>query len=358
MLASIDVLIGLSLVMLIGSLAAMLLTQAMLATVRSRGRHLARGLTDLLTQLHPGTSADDASAIADAVLMHPLVRGSERRRGTVVKREELLKLLMELGDPTLDPAKAPSLTDSAKRALTNILEENGVHDPAATLRNVRLAAMELERTFPELSTAARHTLALTQEARSELVAKVNAWFDQTMDRVTERFTYSSRAFTFVAAALIVIVTQLDTVLVLNRLSMDENMRRAFVEQAVRIDQQRQANAGTGEQGTVADEQLFNFVSEAGVVRVPESYEVWKNRWKSTNPAGIVLSIVLLSLGAPFWFNILSNLIRLRSVVAQKDDIDRTQRQLDTTASTSAPSAVANTASRSVVGERGDLAAVG
>ena len=51
-----------------------------------------------------------------------------------------------------------------------------------------------------------------------------------MDRVTERFTYSSRAFTFVAAVLVVAATQLDAVQVINRLSMDENMRRAFVEE--------------------------------------------------------------------------------------------------------------------------------
>jgi hypothetical protein len=57
---------------------------------------------------------------------------------------------------------------------------------------------------------------------------------------------------------------------------------------------------------------------------------------------------------------LSNLLRLRSVVAQKDDVDRTQRQMDTTAaaSTGGVAPGSGAAARSVVGERGDLTAVG
>ena len=40
--------------------------------------------------------------------------------------------------------------------------------------------------------------------------------------------------------------------------------------------------------------------------------------------GMLLSVVLLSLGAPFWFNVLKNLIALRSIVAKKEEQERTQ----------------------------------
>lgn len=50
MLKSIDILIGLSLVMLFVSMAVTILTQAVLALRQTRGRHL---LKDLLSYIHP-----------------------------------------------------------------------------------------------------------------------------------------------------------------------------------------------------------------------------------------------------------------------------------------------------------------
>ena len=39
-----------------------------------------------------------------------------------------------------------------------------------------------------------------------------------------------------------------------------------------------------------------------------------------------LSVALLCLGAPFWYATLSNFIRLRSTLTQKDDATRNERQ--------------------------------
>jgi hypothetical protein len=42
--------------------------------------------------------------------------------------------------------------------------------------------------------------------------------------------------------------------------------------------------------------------------------------------GVLISWILLLLGAPFWFDALKNLLRLRSVMARKDDAERKQRE--------------------------------
>jgi hypothetical protein len=102
-LKSIDVLIGLIVVLLALSMAVTVITQAITTMLNSRGRHLRRGITDLLQQLDPGLTPALSKSIATAVLTHPLVSGSaaplarlpgERRLGNVVHREELTKLLM------------------------------------------------------------------------------------------------------------------------------------------------------------------------------------------------------------------------------------------------------------------------
>ena len=77
---------------------------------------------------------------------------------------------------------------------------------------------------------------------------------------------------------------------------------------------------------------------------------------------MLLTALLLSLGAPFWYSVLGKLLQLRSVLAIKDDKQRAERQMNesTTATTGAttgqppPTAAANI----LAGERGDLSAIG
>ena len=45
-------------------------------------------------------------------------------------------------------------------------------------------------------------------------------------------------------------------------------------------------------------------------------------------SGVARSWGLLSLGTPFWFNLLKHLFNLRSILAQKDDKERADRQVN------------------------------
>ena len=45
---------------------------------------------------------------------------------------------------------------------------------------------------------------------------------------------------------------------------------------------------------------------------------------------MLVTALLLSLGAPFWYSTLSKLLQLRSVLADKDDQQRSDRQVTAT----------------------------
>jgi len=63
--------------------------------------------------------------------------------------------------------------------------------------------------------------------------------------------------------------------------------------------------------------LFNtFASGAGVLIFPQSIAEWTERWHHLNPAGVAGSAVLLSLGAPFWFEVLKDLLKLKGAPAR------------------------------------------
>jgi hypothetical protein len=80
-----------------------------------------------------------------------------------------------------------------------------------------------------------------------------------------------------------------------------------------------------------------FLATNGLISMPSSglREWWKGV-RSVNVFGVLLTALLLSLGAPFWYSALGGLLRLRSVLAGKDDAQRAGRQLTEASSTTAP----------------------
>jgi hypothetical protein len=50
------------------------------------------------------------------------------------------------------------------------------------------------------------------------------------------------------------------------------------------------------------------------------------RWGQINAVGVLITSLLLTLGAPFWYSALGRLLQLRSILAAKDDEQRNARQ--------------------------------
>jgi hypothetical protein len=378
-LKSLDILIGVAVVMLALSMTVTLITQSITTMLNSRGRHLRRGLTDLLQQLDPALDETLSRDIATRILTHPLVSGSEApvrsdgtlagrlagltrwirerfggaRLGNVVYREEFTKLLMVLATD----AGSHHLPVATRDRLRVALAANGVTDPDATLKNVRAFALQLERSHPALSHASRQTMAILHEAESDLVAKINSWFDQSMDRTSQRFTASTRLVTFAGALIVAVGLQVDTLSLVNRLAADDTLRNAFVERAVALD----ANAGgaalaDGARRQAVAREYTEMLSTFGIVRLP-STDGWWRSLQDANLFGLLITALLLSLGAPFWYSQLSRLLQLRSVLAAKDDAQRRQRQTTETEA-AVPAALAAASAAPVTGERGDPLAVG
>lgn len=323
MLKTIDILIGLTVVMLLASLIVTVLTQFVTSVWNGRGRHLLHGIADLLRQVDPDMDRPIAEKISAAVLTHPLIRAVGSRYGDVIGRGELTKILLELAAGN-GPQK---LEGGAQARLLKALQDNGIDDPAAAIRKVTDLLLDLETGHPELSTSVRHSMALLEGAKSTFVAKVNAWFDQTMDRVSDRFTFTTRGVTFAMGLLLAFVVQLDTPLLVNRLATDPQLRASMVQQAVAVDlQQHEFDKIPSEERR----QMFNTLASADLVSVPASFAEWKANWSGNrlhpNFIGVLLSAMLLSFGAPFWYNALKNLLQLRSILAQKDDEQRARRQ--------------------------------
>lgn len=357
MLKSIDVLLGLSVVMLVFSAVVTILTQAIINYKNLKGDHLQKGLCDLLAQLSPSLEGECAAHIAEKILTHPMIRQANGKSGTVIHREELTKLLLEFA-----AGEGPQqLAAQHLSTLQQALRANGIQNPSEILRNVQSLALQIELGNPELSNSVRHNLALLQEAGSAFLAKLNGWFDQTMDRVIDRFTLNTRKLTLGVGFVVALVVQIDTIGLINRLSVDSKTTEQLVELGKQID------ANGASEAAQAQADVIQQLDALKVVEIPTSFQAWASRWTWQGSffkiVGIVLSAILLSLGAPFWYRALSSLIRLRGLIAAKDDDQRTERQATQPSPGGAPqpapaaaAAAAAAGGQSVFlrGERGNL----
>jgi len=403
MLQALDVLIGFTLVMLIVSMAVTMITQFIGSTLLNlRGKALKEGLTRLMALMDQGLKVDEARRIIDHILRNPLV-GSARLFGkgydlaTVIHREELIKLILDFSVPG-DAEKADEQTTPGEQALRNklraSLKRNGIADPAAVLKQVRDAVLELERTKPHLSHSARLTMALLDHAASDYLSKFNSWFDQSVDRISDLFTRRIWVVTASVSLVLAFAVQLDSIGLMNRLSVDDELRNQLVAAALKNPESRDparlksaapaadgaataSPVGAGAEGNAAatagetnatnadtnaaapaavpapapasaaapsvndlvdriNESGYADLDRLGVVSLPPTLNAWLARWKA--PAhgqpdrrlplffGILLSAALLSLGAPFWYSTLANLLKLRSMVSRKDEAQREERQ--------------------------------
>jgi len=385
MLKSVDILVGLSVVMLVVSMAVTVLTQLVTTSLNTRGGHLMRGLGDLLQHLDPALTGEISKEISKNILKDPLVSDLGTRLGTVIGRGEFVKMLLDLAAGN----GSAQLKPDSLNALKTAMQKNGIADPQAAVEDIRSFALTLEKSNPELANDVRTNMAIMHEAGSQFVAKINGRFDQIIDRVAARFTSSTQRATIVLALTVAFGIQLDAIGLINRLSTDTQLRQSLIQAGNNIPQGQtsagvssQSSSGaaavkpaelqtggdngaasqsttTGTRSTAVPDRVVSDVDailgSTGLISAPE----WNN-FSLRKVLGILLSAVLLSLGAPFWYETLKTGLRLRSSMADKDDAQRLERQ-----TTQAPQQDSSATPAGMVsgngaldGEKGDLSAMG
>lgn len=384
MLQALDVLIGFTLVMLILSMAVTMITQYVSnALFNMRGTALRQGISRLLALMDEGLKLGDAWQITDHILRNPLIGGARLLRpghdlATVVHREELTRLIIDFAVPD-DLEKAAAQEVSGERSLLGMMQtaidwittsgkpeqarrrrrerkaklreklnaslaRNGIPNPQSTLKKVRDELLRLERDKPELSNSARLNEALLTHAESEYLSKFNSWFDQSVDRVSNLFTQRVWLVTALVSLVLAFATQLDSIGLMNRLSVEDDLRTQLVTAALKEPEGRQPARLNAAEPAKTREDLVARINDAGyadldrlgLVSLPDSPQTWLARWKPPADGepdkrlplffGILLSAALLSLGAPFWYASLANLLKLRSMVARKEEAQRNERQ--------------------------------
>ncbi|HTS62215.1 MAG TPA: hypothetical protein VMH28_09325 [Candidatus Acidoferrales bacterium] len=393
MLAYLDTLIGFAVVMLGASLIITILTQMVSALLSHRGANLKWGIENLFKHLPSCpllNTAEHAAMVAKDVLTHPLISDSifsmklpipipewfaERfKLATAIDPDELVAILKDLATrPAYQaiaglPAELDALVSAQNPAVDRRL--------ALLTTAPALANLHLDQAVPLLHETVR---AVQDEA-----GKLEAWFNATMDRVSQRFTTYVRLWTVGFGVALAIITGLNTVTLLNRIYTNGDFRQQLVGAApevrdltnkvlpegskpvltqmytaalakaltdakssvtpatdiasdsaardwikANITDAAQQTAVTAAYNKEIEATLNQGVQNAAAVRnilTKASFDISQFGWDPKQPVlpqipGVLATAALLSLGAPFWFNILKQATNLRPVLAKKQDTE-------------------------------------
>jgi hypothetical protein len=340
MLQQLDIAIALVVVLLGVSLCVTILVQMVSALFNLRGTHLRAGLTTLLATVDPELRTH-ADAIVDRVLMHPLVSDSAFsaasqflgralmsssltsawQRASAIRVDELkgiLRALVDDGSNTAQPWYA-----ALKTALTQ--------DPRKLRASAQVTLDDLKKTLPPPEADRLQSIAdsvVSQVAGVE--GRIDAWFNTTMDRVSQRFTLNVRSWTVAMSIALALLFHFDAIELYNRVSMDSDLRDRLVQLSPAV--QRDAQVVVQAASAPDPAELQKATSDLRARLAATHFQLQLPTWEQEKQLltfqdlqgliGILIGAGLLSLGSPFWFNALKGLTSLKSTVASSIDKEK------------------------------------
>lgn len=341
MLDLLDVAIGFATVMLAVSLIITSLTQAMVALFGLRGRNLRVGLEQLIKAAVPGLK-EKAEAISLKLVTHPLISDSAvgwSRWGwaTAIKRDELLPVLKavlttEEFTTHVEPYRT-AVTAWFESFMTRVSQRFVMHTRWITVGFAVVLALALELD----SGAVLQQIRTDSETRARLAGMAGVLIDQTPDVLQRVETTYAQVLTTIAADHPDAFTAAPGADALPTPTRDAGLDwirghvkegsdpaplleayNAGVDAALKSSLERSVDRARTITGNLASTGVL--LSPAAVRAGPNPFtqQFWATRlFPASHFFGIVVSILFLSLGAPFWFNLLKNLTSLRSTVAQR-----------------------------------------
>lgn len=175
----------------------------------------------------------------------------------------------------------------------------------------------------------------------DFVAEVEQWFEDGTDRAGGWFKRKLAPKLLAVGVVVAVVLNVDTLEILSRLSSDPELRQAVVAAAIeRVetgqgdDEAPSAQAEFEDEFRQAKQALLQLEPLLGwrASSLPDAEGrgagdwIW---WTLLKLVGLLATAIALSLGAPFWFDVLQKLVRIRASVSQADvekrDAEREQR---------------------------------
>lgn len=370
---ALDVVIGLIFVYLLYSLLATVLSEIVATVLSLRARNMREAISRMLSD------EEEKSGVQRFLNSLKLWRSVRDKTTEDFYRHPEIRYL---GSSTLYPYPSGFKAVSFSKTLLNLLF--GGSKPLtreridATINNLKTHA------GPVGTETAQYIQLLWNDCYGDIEKfklQLEAWFDRTMEQATEWYKRKVQVMLMILGFLIAWVFNVDTFVIVNKLSYDKDARAGIVNMAIayvennpvtprtattdssgleafnrKLDSllvvKRQldkdihaANSLLGITSWLPDKLTVTvdpqtkertFAPQVDVAALPDNYRVWCAGTKvfsfrdkifhffrvlAVHFPGFLITAIAISLGAPFWFDLLTKLMRVRTSAKQKTDTE-------------------------------------
>jgi hypothetical protein len=295
----IDIAIGLTLMYLVLSLLCTVVNEYIATFMKTRAKTLAATVESLL----------DHQQLRDSFKKHGLIQSAEVASGD--------------GGGKTAPSYLPSRT--VAMALIGSLDPS---KPVPEFNDIQTAVENLPNS--SIKSALLASVTEANKDLDKLRASIATWFDDAMERLSGEYKRYLKTLSLIVGLAVAVIMNADSLRVGRALWVDKELRDQTVTQA----QKFVATCGSAceaPKGEAADIQAASKnLQERWQATLSELRPLpigWNENW-GTTPGwyvqkffGLLVTGFALSLGAPFWFDLLSKFMNLRGTgdKPQRDD---------------------------------------
>lgn len=319
-----DVAIGLVFIFLLLSLICSAINEMIEACLKMRATDLEKGIREFLYD-------QDGTGLAQKIYEHPLVFGlykgnynpqrSSNLPSYIPPRNfalALMDIILPANKETLSgaagatvppPAAPPSLAGSETPPSSLERLRNGI----SSINNP-----EVERALKTLVDAAGNDINKARE-------NIESWFNNANERIGGWYKRRTQWIVLALGLAVAIAVNADTITIARSLSLDTTMRNSLVAAA---QEYVKASPAQGDKEATPKDRLkknqetiqklglpigWNLSREQDEGSIPPFYPSGKKAWL-LKILGWLLTAMAISLGAPFWFDLLNKFMNTRSTL--------------------------------------------
>ena len=273
----VDVALGLALLYSVLSLVASVVKEWVSTLLSLRAKNLRKGIGTLI--------GDD---YAQRLYGHPLVStlAKDKKKPSYIGADTFASALVDLLAQDEDGNPVVAMGDKAAKLVDRLGDDSALKPPLRALTN------------------------LGAETVDDLRRQVAGWFDEGMNRVSGWYRRQTQLIIFAIGAVVAVSANASTVHVVQDLWRDDALRYAIAQEAVAV----ASDTVSADSAQVADAILQSFPlgwEGEDPFGLLEGVQDWGAGTWLAHVLGWFFTAAAVSLGAPFWFDLLSKVAKLR-----------------------------------------------
>jgi hypothetical protein len=294
---ALDIGLGLMFIYLVLSLVCTGLNEFVAGIFHRRRRNLLKGLEFILTHRNNSNLVEDFKN-------HPLIQSlyGNNFQASYVPPHIFSTVLLDLLHKA-DP-KTPRTMDDIRQVIAPP-QTSGQTSPSSVLyETLRVLAHEAENNVAQLK------------------KNIEKWYNEAMVGTSGRYRARTQAIVFAIAAVVAFGTNADTFELTKTLSQDSALRAALVAQTEKL---KDDSADTAIPPLTLDD-----LKKTGLQLGWDPFPTSMKDVSFKKFMGLLITAIAISLGAPFWFDLLKKVANVRAGSLSPDEVEKEKKKSQST----------------------------